>query len=50
MQVTPGVPTRVAAIVPIRPQVAAVPIEVGRDVEQAFIEATVTAADRVAIG
>jgi hypothetical protein len=52
MQVTPGVATRVAAIVPIRPQVAAVPIETGRDLaEQAFIESSsVSAADRMAIG
>ncbi len=52
MQVTPGVTTRVAAIVPIRPMVATVPVETGRETaEQAFADATqVTSIDRVAIG
>jgi glycosyltransferase involved in cell wall biosynthesis len=50
MQVAPGLPTRVAAIVPIRP-LAAIPVETGRDVEQAFADATqVATVDRIAIG
>jgi hypothetical protein len=50
MQVPPGVPTHVAAIVPIRP-LTTVPIETGRDVEQAFSDATkVATLDRIAIG
>ena len=50
MQVAPGVPTRVAAIVPIRPM-SAIPVETGRDIEQAFADATqVASVDRIAIG
>jgi glycosyltransferase involved in cell wall biosynthesis len=51
MQVAPGLPTRVAAIVPIRP-LAAVPVEAGREsAEQVFVDASgVPSVDRIAIG
>src|SRR5262249_62280764 len=48
MQVAAGAPTHVAMIVPIRPQVAAIPVEAD-GIEAIYAEALETA-DRVAIG